>query len=402
MNRYLLPVVTLVLAACAAKGRAPESAKAGPLASSEETGAAAEMTPAGPPWQRQSEAVELLCHPAPTETYAASLRAGRKQAAAKRWGEAVDEFHRALEQRPEDPVALGELSWALWSAGDAPQALATAQLASERSHDPKQKAAALYNAGRAAEGLGDLEQARSLLEASLALRDHETVKQQLAHLTAPTVRAAPAAEAWKGCKGLPSAAAVCSCLEGSSEERRCEATEGAGERGQVVSVLAPAAADSDLFVQQLVLIAKTGATWSALQLVEVANAVNPDEEALTNEEAKVSVYEELPYRGGTLHWVQTVSETTRMVEQDSMKQGHSWLTICWVRDKAAPTCSRFGLAEWDYAFNSGYLEAARCDIWKFVHYRVDAKSSGEVHLVLEAGVDEKALVGRYRLPPQGS
>lgn len=57
------------------------------------------------------------------------------------------------------------------------------------------------------------------------------------------------------------------------------------------------------------------------------------------------------------------------------------------------------LAEnWHQAAPRGWPSYAddgdRCQVRKFVHYRVDATSSGELHMVLEAGLDDLALVGR--------
>lgn len=138
--------------------------------------------------------------------------ASRGTTAAKRWCDAADGFRQAHADRPEDPVALSELAWALLSAGDAPHALEAAEFAVGRTTDPKQKEAALYNAGRATEALGDLTRASSRLQASLELRTNDTVQQRLKHLAAPAVRAAPATALGRGCQGLPSAAAVCDCL----------------------------------------------------------------------------------------------------------------------------------------------------------------------------------------------
>lgn len=363
--------------------------------------------PPTPPWQRQTKPAELLCSEAPEMTgpYATSLRAGRKAAAAKRWGEAANGFRQALADRPEDPVALSELSWALLSAGDAPHALEAAELAVGRTTDPKQKASALYNAGRAAEALGDLTRARSLLQASLKLRTNDTVQQRLEHLAAPAVRAAPATELWRGCQGLPSAAAVCDCLaelpaNGSKGDHQCEATESKGEHGRVVAVSTNVLDREDYEpARKLVLVAKLGATWSALQLVAEADAVDLAEQPRASEGAAVSAYEELPYRGGTLLWVQTVSEFSETAMGETVERGQSALTLCWVRDQVPTTCARSTLAEWDYSFEPSYADDGdRCQVRKFVHYRIDAASSGALQMVLESGRDELALVGRYRLP----
>lgn len=400
-------VAALVLAgaACSTKARAPDWAIPRPAAAAPTPTTEAEA-PSTPPWHRQSKPSELLCSDGPEMTgpYAASLSAGRKAAAAKRWGAAIDAFRQALVERPDDPAALGELSWALLSAGDAPRALEAGEKASQKSTEPKQKAAALYNAARAAEALGDLARARSLLQASLDLRPNDTVQQRLANLAAPTVRAAPLAAPSKGCQGLPSAAAVCDCLldaAATSDETgsRCEPTKPQGARGHVVA-LETDIPDSDDYdpARRLVLVAKVGAAWSAIQLVDQADSVDHAEMPLATEGAEVTAYEELPYRGGTLHWVQTVSEFSETMMGETLERGHAALTLCWIRDAAQPVCARFSLAEWDYSYTGEAEDGDHCRVQSLVHYHVDVASDGELHMVLEAGRDLQALSGRYRLP----
>lgn len=365
-----------------------------------------------PPWQRSTQPGEFLCSDMPelTGSYGASLSAGRKAAAAKRWGYAVDGFRQALVERPEDPVALSELAWALLSAGDAPHALEAAERAIAKSEEPKLKAAAQYNAGRAAEALGDLARARSLLEASLALRANDTVKQRLEHLAAPTVRAAPTEALWKTCQGLPSVAAVCDCLvetPGGDPDQGtiCEVEKSKGERGRVVS-FATGIPDRESYApgRSLVLVAKVGSKWSALQLLDQASSIDLDEQPRANEAATLSAYEELPYRGGTLHWVQTESKFSETAVGETVERGHLTLTLCWVHhDRGTPSCTRFALAEWDYAYQPAYDDGdGHCEVQTFAHYRLDAESGGDLHLVLEAGLDPQGRAGRYRLPFAGT
>lgn len=366
-----------------------------------------------PPWQRSTKPGELLCSDMPelTGSYGASLSAGRKAAAAKRWGHAVDGFRQALVERPEDPVALSELAFALLSAGDAPHALEAAERAIAKSEEPKLKAAAQYNAGRAAEALGDLARARSLLEASLALRANDTVKQRLEQLTAPKVRTTPMEPLWKTCQGLPSVEAVCDCLvqtpEGDPDQGTiCEVEKTKGNRGRVVS-FATGIPDRESYApgRSLVLVAKVGTTWSALQLLDEASSIDLDEQPHASEAATLSSYEELPYRGGTLHWVQTESEFSETAMGETVERGHLTLTLCWVHhDRGTPACARFALAEWDYTYQPAYDDASdgHCEVQTFAHYRLDAESDGDLHLVLEAGLDPRGRAGRYRLPFAGA
>jgi hypothetical protein len=153
--------------------------------------------------------------------------------------------------------------------------------------------------------------------------------------------------------------------------------------------------------RELVLVARTGATWSALVAVDESGAVDLAQQPRAAAGVAVSMYEELPYRGGTLHWVQTASEFSETATGETEERGHSALTLCWVRgdrEAAPPTCARFLLAEWDYTFEMMDDDdgAEQCQVRKAVSYHVDAASDGQLHVVLEVGVDD-GVAGRYRL-----
>jgi hypothetical protein len=356
--------------------------------------------------------VELLCGEVPEMTgmYAASLDMGRKASAAKRWADAIAAFRRVLSERKDDPSALSELSWALLQSGDAQDAVETAERGVAVAADPKQKAAAHYNAGRAAEALGNLAAARTHYETSLALRGNETVSSRLAKLAASGARALPKGELMKECQGQASIAAVCECLgntaafwgasAGLGAGAFCEVTESRGKAGQLVSVWSRAG-DLDSFSpgRVVVLVARIGSTWSALQVAESSDDVDHTETPQSTDVATVMGYEELPYRGGTMFWVQTKSENSEWSVGEQDVRGHAGLTLCSVPGdsmKGAPACLSLPLAEWDFTLTpdrSG--DNDRCEVRKATKYRVTLDSQGHATMLLEAGTDGKSAVGRY-------
>lgn len=415
-------------AACSGKKRQPVSDKGDALAPTD-AGAKADdaakpdaaEASAKPAWQRQSATIALDCDPPPEEkdTYSAALDAGRKAAAAKRWAAAVAAFRRAIVLRDKDPAAMSELSWALLQKGDAEEARQIGERAGAASAEPKLKAASLYNAGRAAEALGDLDGARKHYEASLALRESAAVKTRLAQLAAPAPRAVPRAQPMKDCQDQPSVEAACECLKKAlapepGATASCQVTEPeavAGEpkpkseRGKLVSVRAASAERDTLDSgETVVLLARRGATWSALQVVESAGEVDRAETPRTRNEIELGRYEELPFRGGTLFWVQTETQETDVAAGDEFVEGSAGLTLCAVPGDGAagePWCARLPLGKWDYSSPSFREDSGEgeqhCQVPVMTRYRVTLDDSGAGAVTLESGLDDLNLVGRFQL-----
>jgi tetratricopeptide (TPR) repeat protein len=111
--------------------------------------------------------------------YRKGLFRGRALAGERRWGEAVTAFEAALVAIPGDPRALSELSWAAVQAGDYAKARGAAADSVRLARDPRVRAASLYNAGRAAEGLGDRTAALRAYALSLATRQSGVVAERL-------------------------------------------------------------------------------------------------------------------------------------------------------------------------------------------------------------------------------
>ncbi len=128
------------------------------------------------------------------------LARGRSLAQAKKWGEAAAAFEKALKLDPGNATVLSELSWAAFNAGDPSRAREAGEAAVRNTADPRLKAQALYNVGRALEQKGNRDEAAHYYRASLALRPNMVVEKRLAGLPdakpprAP--RELPCANAW--------------------------------------------------------------------------------------------------------------------------------------------------------------------------------------------------------------
>ncbi|HUQ01418.1 MAG TPA: tetratricopeptide repeat protein [Kofleriaceae bacterium] len=153
-------------------------------------------------------------------TYKRHLSAGRKAAKAAKWPEAMKELEAALVAIPGDDRALGELSWAAFSAGDHARARKTGRASVAGATDPKIKAASLYNLGRVEEATGKITEAAALYRQSIALRPNKTVETRLAALPKD---AAAVASGPSPCEKPMPEDDVCTCLEASAAEYREDA-----------------------------------------------------------------------------------------------------------------------------------------------------------------------------------
>ena len=146
-----------------------------------------------------------------------ALAEGRDLGHDKRWPEAVTAFEKALALEPENVVALNELGWAAFNAGDDTRAKRANARALALHPPPELEAQALYNEGRRLEALGQLDRAKSAYERSLAARENDAVQKRLDGLfvTDAGVKLAPDA-------GAPSAKVPCTSAPGDEPElRRC-------------------------------------------------------------------------------------------------------------------------------------------------------------------------------------
>lgn len=172
----LLTVVLVATVAGAGCGRSPARERSaaptpGPPASVPASAPAATRPASAPTVTKQQR-----------RAYRRGLFRGRALAGERRWGEAAVHFEAALQAIPGDARALSELSWAAVQAGDYARARAAAVESVRLARDPRTRAASYYNAGRAAEGLGDRTAALRAYALSLASRQSVTVAERLQQL----------------------------------------------------------------------------------------------------------------------------------------------------------------------------------------------------------------------------
>lgn len=203
--------------------------------------------------------------------YKRHLSAGRKAAKAAKWPEAITALEAALVAIPGDDRALGELSWAAFSAGDFTKARAAGKASVLGSTDPKIKAASLYNLGRVEEADGKLPAAALLYKQSLALRDNKIVKTRLDALG----KDAPLTDEPLPCTQPMPEAELCTCLNATTAENLDNPDDAACE-------LAPAGVDgfkvatytvSSMREQQNALVAKQAGGWTVVAFL--AYVYNP-------------------------------------------------------------------------------------------------------------------------------
>lgn len=430
--RFACPLLFALAAACSTKkgepapNKDPWASSATPAAKTEEPAkdakdakAAPPEVPAGQMWRRRSEKTEWTCgqlkmpeesYEEPEALYKSALKLGRKEAAARRWGDAAVAFEYANKQRAaKDPAALSELSWAQLQSGEPDFALDAARRASEEAVDPKQKAGALYNAGRAAESLGQLEEARGFYEGSVKLRDTPAITERIAKLAAPVRRSAEEAPLMKECQDQPSLEAACECLgktaaawggaHGLGAKATCEVEKSQGERGGLVSVSSgPAVPEALAPGRALVFVAKQGKGWSALRVVESSRDVDLAETPRATHVAEVTRYDELPYRGGALVWIETQQQQQEWAIGENDVQGSRGLTICALPEGKAASCTQWVLGEWSYLHTPSQREGEdACQSRELALYFVMMDATGKVNVMLASGVDKKGLTGEYAL-----
>jgi tetratricopeptide (TPR) repeat protein len=409
-------VALAALAACKNKSSVRDDRPSSPVAPGAPVKAAVQdAAPPLPSWELHSAPIELACGAEPEVPggYRDALAAGRAAATSRHWGLAVAAFEKALTSRAGDAVALDELSLALLRAGDLDAALAAGERASAAATAPNAMAAALYNAGRAAEALGDPARAKAHFEQSLELRPNDVVRAQLAKLAPVVPRSVAKGPVMSACSGQPSVAAACTCLatlpslwgEGTVLDGpgTCEPLAQHGEAAALVQITsAPADVDVRRPGTAIVLLAKRGATWSAVRTIEVAPELDAEDSPNGTNVAEVMAYEERPVPGGALVWVQSQRRFSETSAGENEVNGSASLTVCELpRSSArAPSCDApVTLGTWSHAYAIFEEDDAheRCTVFTpAVTYRATLTSRGVLSIVLVNGVDEQALAGRYQ------
>ncbi len=164
----------LALVACAEP--TPRPAVADAPASPE---VAPDPTPAAG-WRRDPEIV-----PDDDPRLVAAMARGRAAFEAKDFATAVRAFDEAHALAPDSAMAMSELGWSAFHAGDLERAQTVLVRAVELATDAKIAGAAWYNLGRVREAQGEREAAAAAYETSLRLRDNGIVRRRLVQLRTP-------------------------------------------------------------------------------------------------------------------------------------------------------------------------------------------------------------------------
>jgi len=162
----------------------------------------------------------------------------------------------------------------------------------------------------------------------------------------------------------------------------------------------PADADAAAGGTALVLLAKRGATWSALQVVDSADAVDLGETPNAVHAATVRAYEERPQAGRTTIWIESQHQYSETGAGEQEVRGEAALTVCAIPTAASEPAScqaRIPLAGWDHTVIRAHGDGEdRCDARSGFAYRATLTSAGVLTLVLASGVDDGGRAGRYQ------
>jgi hypothetical protein len=215
-----------------------------------------------------------------------------------------------------------------------------------------------------------------------------TVCQQQASVEAACTCLASSLASWGASTGLEGAAT-------------CEGAEPHGTQAQLVIVRdTPAAPDATAAGTALVLLARRGTTWSALQVVDAAPDVDLGETPNAVHAATVRAYEERPDAAGTTIWVESQNQYSETDAGEEEVRGDAALTLCAIPAAATAPAScdaRIALASWDYSITRARGDGEdQCQVRAGVGYRATLTSSGTLTLALERGKDDAARAGSYR------
>lgn len=408
MNRAaLLASITLALLAGCGKKAEPPAAGSGTGSGSSPPATTADAAVAAPDAAAAARPTKQAPTAIPKEVraeYKKRLAAGRKASKAARWPEAITELEAALTAIPGDDRALAELSWAALSSGDAEKARKSARQAVLVTTDPKLKAAALYNLGRAEEPT-DAAKAAALYKESIALRPNKIVEQRLADLAGKVTFTPDPLP----CTTPGPEAAVCKCLNDTVTDlepdvRACDLSPtGLPDFKTATYKL------TDLGEEQVALVARSSQGWSVVALLEYV--YNPGAFGIF-EEWKLESATDEQVGGHSLarFVVQKERQDSDMGIDEVENESTTTLVVC-VRDMGgeAPTCpldvqtdyqyvrDRLGIAEEGDLADMGEYQTKGLPIKARTTLDVTIDPSGVAKIRAERGRVDPANLGDRKL-----
>lgn len=294
--------------------------------------------------------------PATRAEYHARLNAGRKLAKAQKWTEAIAELDAALVAIPGDDRALGELSWATFSAGDYKRAREAAAASVRAATAPKVKGAALYNLGRAEEAIGDLDAARAAYEESIAVRPNKTVRKRLADLP---VRAR--INTRLPCSTPAPVDSICACLNTSidaenrppPEDATCTLEPTGVQDFQIARYLI-----SDVGEEDLMIVARQTDGWAVVE--QLGSVYNPGMAGVSEEWRTSPAIERTIGGRAVIEFTGHKSRSDMDMALDEIESEETSVLVVCVRGEAGvPTrCPLNVVTDYEYTRESMGMEAS--------------------------------------------
>jgi hypothetical protein len=217
------------------------------------------------------------------------------------------------------------------------------------------------------------------------------------------------AEAMTVCQDQVSVAAACTCLAGSidkwgaglSAPAECEPEKPSDPRAQLVVVSSnPTDPSSKSGGEAHVLVARHGAAWSAIGVIETAPDVDLSETPKASHTAKITRFESHPLGDAALYWVESRNQAQEKSMGDLEYNGAAQATICVVPNAAtaAGFCyAPIKLGAWEYAFTIAKADQAdACSIRTAATFSAVLEASA-VTVRLLHGTDSETTAGLYRL-----
>jgi hypothetical protein len=229
----------------------------------------------------------------------------------------------------------------------------------------------------------------------------------------PPQAAAPAAartfkhaDAFAQCHDQASLEAACDCLAKSiatwgkkqllAGPATCSPQPNAQPDAAVVLLQDnPANPDSHTGGSALVLVAKRGATWSALSVVETSGDIDLSQTPKLAGSVKLAAFDAHPVAGGSLVSIETQTETHQSDMGEHDLQGTATDTLCSI--PTDPHADAFcyepvALGTWSYTWTP---KESSCEIKNLATYTASLDATGAT-LELDHGSDADGVAGRYK------
>ncbi len=238
------------------------------------------------------------------------------------------------------------------------------------------------------------------LSPAAASKPADRAPRRLARATPLTV-CQQQANIGQACACLASSLASWGASTGLEGPVTCEPAELRGAQAQLVILRdTPADPATTAAGTAIVLLARRGERWSALQVVDAAPDVDLGETPNATHAVTVRAYQERTGVGGTTIWIESQNQYTETDAGEEEMRGTASLTLCAIPTAASaqPSCDApIRLASWDQTITRARGDGNdQCAIRTGYAYRATLTSQGALTLALERGKDDAGRAGRYQ------